>query len=279
MCTAMRMFQIATIVNNRQMYGEMRLSMEHAGFSDAACRFTEFDNTSANHHDPFQVLHNLRADGDEPYIIFCHQDILFSQTSTMAILVDRLAALERLDPNWALAGNAGGDARGNAVLQLDDPTGQNRWPHLPCRVVSLDENFLVLRRSHYVLPTPQLSGFHLYGSDLALNALLVHRTSYVIDFLLTHRSAGVPDSPDFRLSEQRFVNAWRHQLLWGIIKTTCTVMFISTLESVERWLAAKPVQALLGRHGMTLMPFPGALPDAAQLPPVAPSAPAEVSGK
>jgi hypothetical protein len=252
----MHRFHVVTIFNDTDCYRRMRSSMAAVGFDSQTCRFTALDNHLTNVHDPYQVLQRLGGDGEEPYVILCHQDLLFDHATSAETLTLRLAHLDELDPAWAIAGTAGGDRGGSAVLHLDDPTGSYRWPTLPHLVVTLDENFLVLRRSQYVRPTPSLSGFHLYGTDLGLNATVQRKSCYVIDFPVHHLSAGDPEGQAFIAAERELVREWRSRLMWGVVKTTCTTLSISFVPPAERVLAARRVRRFLCDHRWTLCPLP-----------------------
>ena len=94
--------------------------------------------------------------------------------------------LEGRDDRWAVAGNAGGSRALRVIRSVTDPHGGGTGDPLPAGVHSLDENFLVIRTGTGVRCSPQLSGFHLYGTDLCLNALEQGRQPYVIDFRLRH---------------------------------------------------------------------------------------------
>jgi hypothetical protein len=109
-------------------------------------------------------------------------------------LIAALAGLDRLDPEWVVAGNAGGTSDLRLVRGLYDPHGGSTDDRLPVRVVSLDENFLVFNRSRPPRCSPGLSGFHLYGTDVSLNASKERGAAYVIDMPLTHLSGGSMDS-------------------------------------------------------------------------------------
>ena len=63
--------------------------------------------------------------------------------------LDRLIAeLDYIDPSWGLLGNAGGSSPGQVTVRISDPQGRDqRKGHFPTRVRSLDENFIVVRRS------------------------------------------------------------------------------------------------------------------------------------
>ncbi len=59
---------------------------------------------------------------------------------------------------------------------------------LPIRVGSLDENFIVVKRQANLALSHDMSGFHLYGTDLCIIADILGRTSYVVDFHLCHKA-------------------------------------------------------------------------------------------
>jgi len=138
-----------------------------------------------------------------------------------------LADLERRDPSWALAGNAGGIGPGRLALRITDPHGlDRRVGELPARVVTLDENFIVVKRSARLGFSRDLAGYHLYGADLCLVADILGYTSYVIDFHLQHLSPGTK-STDFHAVEAAFRSKWSRAFRSRWLQTTCTLVPIS----------------------------------------------------
>ena len=102
-----------------------------------------------------------------------------------------MSELSALDPNWGLAGNAGGVAPGELAIRIADPHGSDQNTHsFPVPVCSLDENFIVLRADARLAFSADLDGFHFYGTDICLLADVHGYRSYVIDFHLRHLSAG-----------------------------------------------------------------------------------------
>jgi len=198
----------------------MRQSFEQAGFSDDVCRFTAFDNSDANYFDPYQLLNALCSETTEPYLILCHQDVRLDLGNGVEKLLDEIARLNTKHPCWMLAGNAGVDFRGRPVLHLDDPHGRYRSRNLPARVLSLDENFLLIRNGKGLATSPGLSGFHLYGTDLCLNAHVRGGSAYVIDFLLTHLSGGNPHTVEYASALDNLKRYWCQKLWIGLVRTT-----------------------------------------------------------
>jgi len=255
---ANRLLHIATIVNDPAVYRAMRASMAAVGFTDESCRFTVFDNSKSNQHEPYSVLRQLATDGDEPYVMLCHQDLLFSGECSMEVLLQQFEKLTAVDPRWAIAGTAGGDIHGQLVYHMDDPIGSFRAPDLPRAVVSLDENLLILQRSHYPLPTPGLSGFHLYGTDLCLNAYLRGQSAYVIAFPVRHLSPGNVFSAAFAESLEQMSAAWKRQLFFGLIRTPCSEIRIAPFGWLRNALRGGRIKEFLRRRGICVIAWPWA---------------------
>jgi hypothetical protein len=100
-------------------------------------------------------------------------------------------------------------------------------------VHSLDENFLVIRTGTAISCTAGLAGFHLYGTDLCLNALEGGWQSYVIDFRLHHLGVGHKDSA-YQAALDRFVKSWSSRTVAWYIRTTVELLFCGR----SRWLRA-----------------------------------------
>lgn len=228
---------VCTFVNDRDQYQGMLDSMRAAGFDDAHCRFTAFENISSNSHDPFKVIPETIARGPEPYVMFLHQDVLTDRGPKFDDLMTALKHLNDFDPAWAVAGTGGVDRWNNLILCLDDPTGSYKAPDLPKHVTSLDEHLLIFRRSHPVKLSHDLSGFHFYGTDACLHAHRAGYTAYVINFHVTHLSCGNAKSQAFLNGREAFAAAWRKRLLVGLIYTTCTEVRISRIPLIERLLS------------------------------------------
>jgi len=116
---------------------------------------------------------------------------------------------------------------GRLALRITDPHGADRRVgSLPQRVMSLDENFIVVKRSARLGFSRDLTGFHLYGADICLLADILGHSAYVVDFHLRHLSAG-SKSVSFRAAERAFVAKWNRALRPRCVQTTCTLLAIS----------------------------------------------------
>jgi len=216
-------FTIATLVTRPDEYAEMKSSFARAGFDAADCEYLMIDNTGDAQLDAFTGL-NLALDmARGKIVILCHQDVRLD-FDDRAVLSARLADLDARDPSWAIAGNAGGLAPGRLALRITDPhTSDIRLGPFPAQSQSVDENFIVVRRASGIRFSSDLSGFHLYGADLCLNARVRGFSSYVIDFHLRHLSGGTKDAR-FWDAERAFMAKWNSALRPHWLQTTCTVM-------------------------------------------------------
>lgn len=230
-------YSICTIVSRMEEYQEMVRSFRGIGFRAPDCEFLYIDNTQGNKFDAYRG-NNLLIDlarGD--YIVLCHQDILLLDhgREQLDAVLDELT---RLDPTWAVCGNAGGHEWGHLVLNITDAHGVfQKAEEYPVRVGSLDENFLVMRRSANLALSRDLSGFHFYGTDLCIVADILGYNCYVINFHLRHKSPG--NESDFQESRNRMVQKYTHAFRTRWIRTTCTNLFITGHPVMARILNTK----------------------------------------
>lgn len=241
-------FSIATLVNDLAQYAAMRASFEAGGFDAASSEYLFIDNTGTEQTCAFRGLNAMLDAARGRYVILCHQDVRLL-TDTSDTLRNRLAALEQMDPSWALAGNAGGVSPGKLAIRITDPHGANRHVGiLPARVMSLDENFIVVRRTARIGFSQDLSGFHFYGADICLNADIMGYSSYVIDFHLAHLSAG-NKTLAFDEMETRFRAKWSRALAPRWMQTTCSLVRLSgdVLGRITGCIAETPFRKLSRR--------------------------------
>ena len=231
-------YSIATLMNDPAQLEAMHDSMRAGGFDGPDCEFLWIDNTghAGQTIGAYAGINAMLNEARGDYVIACHQDIRLL-TQTRENLDRRLAELDSLDADWALAGNAGGVAPGKLAIRITDPHGANQYiGTLPARVASLDENFIVIRRNSRIGCSNDLDGFHFYGADLCLNAATAGWTSYVIDFHLAHLSAG-KKGDTFETMQEAFRAKWSRAFAPRWIQTTCALIHLS----------AGPVSQFAGR--------------------------------
>lgn len=216
-------YSVATLVTDHHQRAGMKATFIAAGFTASDTEFLHIDNSGSSQTGAFRGLNALLNQSRAPYVILCHQDIRLDFDDRAKL--DRcLAALERDDPNWALAGNAGGTQPGRLAMRITDPHGHDRSiGSLPARVQSLDENFIVVKREARIGFSVDLEGFHFYGADICLSADVTGYSAYVIDFHLRHLSPG-RKSADFDHSAASFTAKWSTALRPRWLQTTCTLL-------------------------------------------------------
>lgn len=220
------LFSIATLVTDMAQYEAMRASFAAGGFTGASTEYLFVDNRGPEQTCAYRgltaALHAARGE----YVILCHQDVRLLADGQKDLL-QRLSELDERDPAWALAGNAGGVAPGVLALCITDPHGAGqKTASLPTRVMSLDENFIVVRRAVRIGFSRDLSGFHFYGADICLNAGMAGHSAYVIDFHLAHLSGGNKGAAFYAMQEA-FRAKWSRTLSARWIQTTCALVRLS----------------------------------------------------
>lgn len=219
-------YTIGTLVSDTMLYETLRETFAAGGFTSDIAEYVYIDNTGPTQTDAYRGLNAILNAARAPIVILCHQDV-FLIGDGRTDLDARLAELDALDPNWAVAGNAGGVAPGRLALRITDPHGvDQKVGNLPERVASLDENFLIVRRDSRIGFSHDLQGFHFYGADLCLHAEMMGRSSYVIDFHLSHLSAGKKDK-SFAAAEIDFRTKWSKALAPRWMQTTCALVHLS----------------------------------------------------
>lgn len=188
-----KVFSFCTLVTRPEEYAEMVVSARNAGFTEDIAEFYYFDNKNSNTYDAYKGINKAIRDVEGEYLVFCHQDILFNYDNAQKLL-DILRQLDVDSPNWGVAGNAGKDEFGLAHIRISDPHYDDlRIGDFPVKVMTLDENFLVINRKQNLGCTTIFRGFHLYGTDLCQNSMKLGLANFAVDFHLYHKSPGKVD--------------------------------------------------------------------------------------
>lgn len=188
-----QLFTLCTLVTHPEQYSSFVKSFVAGGFTKDTSRYQYISNIGSNTYDAYAGLNLMISQATTPYIILCHQDLTLIKDG-YDDLVARLTELDQLDPAWAVAGNAGGVGKGDYAVHFTNFQGKTvRIGTLPAKIQSLDENFIILKRSANLGFSRDLSGFHLYGTDIVIQAMLRGNTGYAIDFHLHHHGEGKMD--------------------------------------------------------------------------------------
>ena len=219
-------FSICTLVTRMHEYEEMLQSFIDKDFTSANCEFLYADNTAGNNFDAFSAINQFLKQAKGAYIIICHQDILINKDGYKELKIC-LNQLDKKDPEWGVCGNAGAAGPNYIVYHISYPDGtfMNKG-NFPLKVSGLDENFLLVKNSANLKISDNLHGFHLYGTDLALQAELNGYSAYVIPFNLTHKSRGNRDQDFFRI-RKALIQKYNHFFRSRWVQTNSTVFHLS----------------------------------------------------
>lgn len=227
-------FSFCTLVTRIDEYKEMVASAIAAGFDEKTCEFLYLDNSQNNEFDGYSGLNHFFKKSRGRYLIYCHQDVLY-QYDGKAELLSRIDELSAIDPNWAVLGNAGKTHSSRAVIRITDPHNPDlSQGNFPEKVMSLDENFMLIDREKCIASTGALHGFHLYAVDLCQNAEMLGYSNYVVDFHLYHKSPGNVDA-SYHAAQERFIKEHRKRKSAQIIDAMCSRFFISA-SPFKMWL-------------------------------------------
>jgi len=136
------------------------------------------------------------AESSGAVLVFAHQDVYLPR-GWISSLAAQIRQIETLDDRWGVLGVYGTEHDGGRVghvysTGLKGVLGEPFTP--PRRVRSVDEMLLVLRRHTGLKFDPQLPGFHLYGTDICLEAARRGWNCHVISTYCVHNSNGLGDN-------------------------------------------------------------------------------------
>lgn len=188
-------------------------------------------------------IEQARAD----VLVFAHQDVYLPE-GWVASVQRAVDTLSREDPMWGVLGAWG------------VPEGGHRSGYLYCaglretlggpfkgarQVRTLDEVVLIMRRASGLRFDERLAGFHMYGSDLCLEAARYGMKSYAISAFCIHNTNGYNLLPLAFWRNYFFMRRkWKSQLP---IETTCTEITCFCYP-VIRWNLAQIFKIALKRH-------------------------------
>jgi hypothetical protein len=177
-----------------------------------------------------------KAKGD--ILVLVHQDV-YLPSGWFARLHTAVEHLDRSQPRWAVAGVFGITARGEGRGWLYS-TGLRRVVGTPfsepVAVRSLDEVVLILRSDAELRFDESLPGFHLYGTDLCLEAEHRGRTCHAIPCFCIHNSDGKRVLPTAYWTSYGYVRRkWRDRLP---VETPCSTISRSSADALTYRLKA-----------------------------------------
>lgn len=244
-------FSVCSLVASEEKYQRLISSFTKNGFDASNTEFIAIDNRGNNRFDGYRALRAAISAAKGEFILYTHDDIELVDDDADTLL-SILRDLDARDPNWTLAGNAGWtiDHPERLMIHLRDPHGTRRDVDEPKRVGGLDENFLILPRKRLVLPSLDLSGFHLFATDLCQQSLFVGGSAWVIPFFLHHHSSG-SHSSELEASKAAFERKYGMIAKRPRVRAPATTMylrypagFLARLSDSVYWTCRNGLQSL-----------------------------------
>jgi hypothetical protein len=178
-------------------------------------------------------------------MVFAHQDVYLPKDWTDKL--DRaLELLGSQDPDWAVLGVFGAMRGGSRDLRGHCySTGLQKMLgagfETPLEASSLDELVLVVRRSTELRFDDKMPDYHLYGTDICLQAQSLGLKAYIISAFCIHNSRGLKYFPmAFWRSYLYTRSKWWDRLpvttSCTIVEKTCARMFRQIARDVKAWL-------------------------------------------
>lgn len=229
-------FSFCTIVNDMEEYQVMKESFESRGFT-GDCEYLVADNCGGNRFDAYAAIRLFLRQAKGKYIVIVHQDVrCIDDRRQLTACLEQLTAI---DKNWAVCGNAGCNGYHDDLMHINIAGKIVTSRNLPGKVSSLDENLLIVNGASYITVSADLSGFHLYGTDICIIAATLGYNCYVIPFMVKHLSYG--NLKDLARHIHLFTEAYGKKLESRFVATTCTQFYLGNSVFKNRLLNAGPV--------------------------------------
>jgi len=233
-------WSLISAVNNQDVLERCLLNSQEAQRAQEVILQRGFTSAASAFND------GIRRAGTD-LLVFAHQDVYLPEGWTERA-EKALGQLTQTDPNWAVAGIWGvkpsGEPAGHLFCaSLNQVLGRRYEGGL--EVQSLDEVLLILKKSSGVKFDEQLPGFHMYGTDVCLEARKRGRKSYAISALCIHNTNGYDLLPlQFWRCYVFMRRKWKAQLP---ISTPCArITFLGW--PVVLWNLGQLKSILLGRR-------------------------------
>ena len=144
-------------------------------------------------------------------IVFLHQDMILPD-AWLEQLENALNVLESEDPDWGVLGCFGKtqNKEGRGYVYQSGIGIIGAPFERPSRIQTLDEIVLILRKSSPLRFDETLPHFHLYGTDLCMQAEAMGRNNYAIPAFCIHNS-----SQGFVLPKEFYQCYWHVRRAWS----------------------------------------------------------------
>jgi Zn-finger protein len=241
------LFSICTLVTRKQEYEEMLDSFLKKGFSTDDCEYLYIDNSENSTYDAYEGLNIFLQKAKGKYVILCHQDIIIHDNDKNN-LVNLIEEVESKDHNWGILANAGGINLKWIATHITQGNGRIiKEKDLPLKVKTVDENFIIVKKSANIALSKDLFGFHFYGTDICIIADVLGFNCYVIGFNIIHKSNGKPDASFDKLRKElklKYRKAFRNRFF----TTTFSRFCLSGTYFIYYFNNSKPVLFLVRQY-------------------------------
>ena len=203
---------VVTLVNKPDMYSRCVLSTLSS--ADSAIDFVMVPNPESATKGLNRGLSMAKND----VVVFCHQDVLFYPNwrfqfeDQLKLVPANFGVLGTYGVRYDRRDGAGRVRSGNKEL-YGGP--------LPCMASYLDEHCLIIRRDSGLRFDETLTGFHMYGADLCLQAITAGLPCYAIDAKVHHLSDNLGNDPALDSAVLWFRTKWRGKAPFTSYRTTC----------------------------------------------------------
>jgi hypothetical protein len=184
---------------------------------------------------------------DSDIVVLAHQDV-YLPPGWLGAMSRSLEWLEMHEIEWGVLGVCGLNQTGNWVghvfcTGLMCPIG---GPFAePAGARTLDELLLIVRKPSGLRFDEALPGYHLYGTDICLEAAAMGLSNFAIPAFCIHNTNGYGMLPrDFWNNYLMLRKKWRSELP---IKTPCTEITGFGLPAI-RWSLKRGAAILTGKH-------------------------------
>ena len=182
-------------------------------------------------------------------LVFVHQDVYLPQ-GWLTSVRRTIELLSKIDPNWGILGvygvNKPNDGTGFLYCAENGTLGHAFEGVREVR--TLDELLLIMRKSSNLRFDEQLPGFHMYGTDICLEARRQGMRSYAISAFCIHNTSGYRMLPlQFWRCYLFMRKKWRTELP---VATSCTEITLGCWPMIH-WNLSRAARIALGRYRAT----------------------------
>jgi Glycosyltransferase like family len=236
---AMR-WTLVSATNSQEILQNSLLSSPDVATASELMLQRSFNSAATCYND---ALRRVKTD----LVVFAHQDMYFPK-GWIDSLRRALGLLSAIDPNWGVLGVWGDRYSGGSpgYLYWTGVDGTAGEPFDGVREVrTLDEVVLVIRKSSGLWFDERLPGFHMYGTDICLEARRKGKKCYIFSGFSIHNTDVYNMLPWAFWKSCLFIRRkWKSELP---IETPCINITWSCWPMIK-WIVVRGTNIILRRH-------------------------------